>query len=217
MEVLHIEARKKFDFGKINWDALDDLKLSGSVSLAASVQYLDLLGEVKNYLEEKKIEVIIKKGAYHEGQVLGCNANAFDVSAENLLLLSDGKFHAFNNAIRLGREISVFNGVAVEKVNKKEVERGLARIKGRQAKFLSSKKIGLLVSTKFGQESKEYIKVAKRIEAKDKEVYIFISDNIDVHEFENFNYIDFWVNTACFGIGLDDKRVINLQDILEFI
>jgi diphthamide biosynthesis enzyme Dph1/Dph2-like protein len=216
MEVLHIEARKKFDFDKINWKALDELNLE-QVSLAASVQYLDLLVEVKNYLEEHGIEVIVREGAYHKGQILGCNANAFDENAKTLLLLCDGKFHAVNNAIRLGREIFVFNGENVDKVSVDDVEKEKARIKGRKVKFLSSEKIGLLVSTKFGQESKGWKVVAERIEAKGKEVYVFMTDNIDTGEFENFNYIDFWVNTACFGIGLDDKRVVNLQDILEFL
>ena len=84
-------------------------------------------------------------------------------------------------------------------------------------KFLSSKTIGLLVSTKIGQESKAYLKIAEKIEKINKNVYIFLTDNIDVREFDNFNYIDFWVNTACFGLGLDSLGVINLQDILEFI
>ncbi|MAG40221.1 hypothetical protein CMI41_04620 [Candidatus Pacearchaeota archaeon] len=216
MEVLHIEARKKFDFDKINWKALDELKLE-EVSLAASVQYLDLLKEVKDYLEEKDIKVIVKKGAYHDGQVLGCNPVAFDENAKTLLLLCDGKFHALNNALRLGREISVFNGDRIENVAKEDIDKMKAKIKGKQAKFLSSNKIGLLVSTKLGQESKNFKKVAEKIEAKGKEIYVFSTDNIDVNEFENFNYIEMWVNTACFGIGLDDPRIVNLQDILEFL
>lgn len=216
MEILHIEARKKVDLSAVNWEVLDGLDLK-EVSLAASVQYLDFLEEVKSYLEKKGVRVVVRKGAFHDGQVLGCNANAFDSSAETLLLLCDGKFHALNNAIRLGREIFVFNGDSVDKVSLNEVEKAKAKIKGKQVKFLSAKKIGLLVSTKFGQESKNYVAVAKRIEALNKEVYVFVTDNIDAGEFENFNYIDFWVNTACFGIGLDDSRIVNLQDILEFL
>jgi diphthamide biosynthesis enzyme Dph1/Dph2-like protein len=214
MEILHIEARKKF--GKINWKALDELNLE-QVSLAASIQYLDLLDEVKNYLEGKGVNVIIKKGAFHDGQVLGCNANAFDSDAKSLLLLCDGKFHATNNAIRLNREILIFNGEEVTKFDEKEMEKIKSKIKGKQMKFLSSKTIGLLVSTKIGQESKAYLKIAEKIEKINKNVYIFLTDNIDVREFDNFNYIDFWVNTACFGLGLDSLGVINLQDILEFI
>jgi diphthamide biosynthesis enzyme Dph1/Dph2-like protein len=217
MKVLHIEARKKFDLDNVNWGALDSLKLKESVSLAASVQYLDLLSEVREYLEKKGINVVVQKGAFHEGQVLGCNANAFDVSADNLLLLCDGKFHALNNAIRIGKEILVFNGETVEKVGVDEVEKARARIKGRQAKFLSSKVVGLLVSTKFGQSYKNWGAVAEKLEKKGKEVYVFVSDNIDVGEFDNFNFIEIWVNTACFGIGLDDPRIVNLQDVLEFL
>lgn len=217
MEVLHIEARKKINLDKVNWKALDSLGLKGSVSLAASVQYLDFLPEVKSYLEEKGFSVLVGRGAYHEGQVLGCNPAGFDSSADNLILLCDGKFHAMNNAIRLDKEVFVFNGAKVDKVTREELDTVKVKIKGKQTKFLSSDKIGLLVSTKFGQESKAWKKVAEKMESKGKEVYVFVSDNVDLNEFENFNYVDFWVNTACYGMGLDDNRIVNLQDILEFL
>jgi hypothetical protein len=51
MKLLHIEARKKFDISKLNLKPLDKFT---EVSLASTVQYLDLLPVVEKYLKSKK-------------------------------------------------------------------------------------------------------------------------------------------------------------------
>ena len=111
-EIIHIEARQKFNLNNVNLNALDKLPI-GTISLAATVQYLDLVNPVKDYLEKQKRKVILKKGAYYNCHVLGCNPNAFDKKSEILLLLCDGTFHALNNAIQLNKEIYVFDSLNV--------------------------------------------------------------------------------------------------------
>ena len=44
-----------------------------------------------------------------------------------------------------------------------------------------------------------------------KNSYVFICDNIDEGEFENFPGIDIWINTACPRI--DGKNIINAEDL----
>ena len=41
--------------------------------------------------------------------------------------------------------------------------------------------------------------------------------NINTDEFENFPQVQMWVNSACFGLARDDKRIINLSDVVEFL
>lgn len=216
VNVEFIEFRKKFDLDKINFKLLDALP-QGDVSLGASVQYLDFLKPVKDYLEKQNRKVIIQKGSYYDGQVLGCNSNAFNVTCDVLLLLCDGKFHALNNAISLNKEIYVFNGTKLDKVQDDELKVYFKKIQGKQMKYLNSEKIGILVSNKKGQFSSGAFKIKERIENSGKKVYVFFGDSLSVNEFENFPDIDIWVNTACFGLAMDNNKIINLSDILEFL
>ena len=44
-----------------------------------------------------------------------------------------------------------------------------------------------------------------------KESFIFVTNTFDIEQFENFNDIDCWVNTACPRI--EGKNIINLEDL----
>ena len=160
---------------------------------------------------------MIKKGSYYEGQVLGCNSNAFNPNSDILLLLCDGKFHALNNSIQLKKEIYIFNGLKLDKIEKSELEDHFKKIKGKQMKYLNSNNIGILVSNKKGQKSRGAFKIREKIESSGKKAYVFFGDSIPINEFENFPEIDIWVNTACFGLAMDNNKIINLSDILEFL
>ena len=216
MEKLFIETRKKFDLEKIKFDLLDSLP-GDKIALAGTVQYLELIPIVKKYLEEKGKQVIVKTGAYYDGHVLGCNSSALNSNADTLLMVTDGRFHAMNNAIQLQKEIYVFTTHTLEKVTQEEIEKHNERTLTKQKKYLFAEVIGLLVSSKHGQNQKGIHKIKERIENSGKKVYIFESDNINFNEFDNFPQIGMWVNTACFGLGRDDMRIINLSNILEFL
>jgi diphthamide biosynthesis enzyme Dph1/Dph2-like protein len=215
MEKMHLEVRKKFDFDKIDFGLLDGFE--GSVSLGATIQYLELMEKVKEYLENRGVKVIIKKGPVYDGQVLGCNPMALDASLDNILLVTDGKFHAYNNAIKIKKEISVFNGESLEKVTQKEIDKELAKIKGKQSKFLMETVVGLLVTTKEGQHYPNFEKLKKQIEEKGKKVFVFVGDSLSSNELDNFPEIKVWVNTGCYGIGFDDNRIVSLYDLEEFL
>lgn len=216
MKTLFIETKRKFDESGIRFELLD--KLPGeTVALAATIQYIDLIPRVKDYLESRGKEVLIKRGAYYEGHVLGCNSSALDKSADSLLMITDGTFHAINNAVQLQREIYVFTTRTLEKIEQREINEHNKRTLTKQKKFLMADVVGLLVSSKYGQHQKGIHSIKERIEKAGKRVYVFESDNINVVEFENFPQIQMWINTACFGLGRDDMRIVNLVDILEFL
>jgi diphthamide biosynthesis enzyme Dph1/Dph2-like protein len=216
METLFIEARRKFKDSDIDWGLLN--KVPGrNVSLAATIQYIDLVPKAKAYLERLGKNVVVRKGAYYDGHVLGCNSSALDRDSESILVITDGTFHAINNAIQLQRPVYIFTTNTLEKIEQRDIDIHNKKTLTKQKKFLMADNVGLLVSTKHGQNQKAIHKVKKNIEKTGKRAYVFESNNINIAEFENFPQIQIWVNTACFGIGRDDMRVINLADILEFL
>ena len=211
MKTLFIETRKKFP---------QDLDLSplnqipgNSISLAATIQYIDLIPKIKQYLEDKGKTVIAKQ----KPQVLGCQSQAFDKTADTLLLITDGKFHAINNAIQLNKEIHIFNTQTLEKITKEDLEKAKQKTKAKQTKFLSYNRIGIIISTKPGQQCDNIIGLKQKIEKQGKNTYIFQSDNVNPAELENFPDIELWINTACPGLALDSEKIVNLSDVEEFI
>ena len=216
MKTLFIEARRKFKDSDINLKLLN--KLPGkTISLAATIQYIGLIPKVKKYLESIGKKVTVKKGAYYKGHVLGCNSSAFEKSSDTLLLITDGKFHAMNNAVQLQKEIYVFTTKTLEKIDGEEIREHNKRTDVKKKKFLVAKNVGLLVSTKYGQFQKGIHNIGDKIKKQDKEVYVFEANDINTDEFENFPQIQIWVNTACYGLAQDDRRIVNLSDILEFL
>jgi len=215
MKPLYIKAKRKFKDEDIDLKPLDKLK-GKTISLAATIQYIDLIPKIKTYLEKQGKKVIIKQGTHHKAHILGCNSLALDKSADTILIITDGKFHALNNAIQIQKPIHIFNTKTLDKITQKEIDTYNNKTLTKQKKFLTSKKIGLLVSIKHGQKFKAIKQIKSKIEKLNKKVYVFESDNINPNEFENFPQIQIWVNTACPGLAMDDAKIINLSDIKRF-
>ena len=216
METLFIETKRKFEDSDINLSLLDAVK-GETISLAATIQYIDLVPKIKSYLESKGKKVVIKQGAHHKAHVLGCSSIALDKKSDEILIITDGKFHAINNAIQIQKPIHVFSGNTLEKVTQKEIDTHNKKTLAKQKKFLLSETVALILSTKHGQHHKQINKIKTKIKALGKKVYIFESNNINTQEFENFPQIQLWINTACYGLARDDPRITNLQDIIQFL
>jgi len=176
-----------------------------------------MVPKIKSYLESLGKKVTIKQGAHHKAHVLGCNSIALDKNSDILLMITDGKFHAINNAIQLQKPITVFTGTTLEDVTQKDIDAHNKKTLAKQKKFLLSEAVALILSTKHGQHHKQIEKIKARIKALNKKVYIFESNNINTSEFENFPQIQLWINTACYGLARDDSRIVNLVDISEFL
>jgi len=94
----------------------------------------------------------------------------------------------------------------------------LQKQKGAYLKFLDSDEIGIIISTKPGQN---YYKeaLALKDKYKEKNFYYLIFNTINFNDLENFPFIDCFVNAACPRIGFDDsmhfqKSIINIENIL---
>jgi len=182
-------------------------KLPKKLLLLYSIQYKTLTKSIKSQLEKANIKVLKTQ------QILGCSKINTTLP---ILLITTGKFHALNLYTQSSAIYLLYNN-AIKKISNKEINKLKTQRKTALLKFLSANKIGILVSTKPGQQNlKKAISIKKQLLKKHKQPYIFISNNIDINQFENFQ-IDSWINTACPGLAYDNPSIINIDELPKII
>jgi len=202
MKTLFIPASSKLKASSYKINSISK-KLPKNLVIAYSIQYKNLAYEIKKIIsKEHNIKLII--------QVLGCSKPKFSKEVQAILLLSDGRFHAVSLAKESKIPVYLFNGNKLEKISKNEIKISEKKQKVSYLKFLNADKIGILVSTKPGQQN-----LKKALEFKNKtkkRAYLFICNNVNVSEFENFG-LDSWVNTACPRLDMESSKIINIDKI----
>jgi len=202
MKTLFIESKARNLEVKLSKTEIN--KLPKKLILLYSIQYKELAEDIRKQLGMNKIRVERVK------QVLGCT-NLYNNQLP-ILLIGTGKFHAINLYLQAPIIYRLENN-KITKVPSSEIKEIEARKKTALIKFLSADNIGILVSTKPGQENlKQAIKLKERLGKNGKQAFIFISNEINLPQFENFN-INSWVNTACSGLSFDDSNIININEI----
>jgi diphthamide biosynthesis enzyme Dph1/Dph2-like protein len=205
MKVLYIES--KYKNLELDLKEKEISKLPSKLILAYSIQYKDIAIKIQKLLEKNKIIVSELK------QVLGCSTLSTTLP---ILLIGSGRFHALNLYLQ-SPQIFILNGNKIEQINKQEIKRLENKKRAALLNFLSADNVGILVTTKPGQENLNLaFKLKQKIEKKDKNAWIFIANNIDLSQFENFN-IGSWVNTACSGLSNDNPKIINYANIMNII
>lgn len=208
VKTLFVPAKAK----NIDLSVLKKLKIKGrKVGLVSAVQYVDYLDKVKLTLEKNNNHVEIA------GQMVGCNSSKaikLKDKVDCYVFFGSGEFHPLELVNTTGiREIYLVNPVSKTVSNFSEDE--LKKLENkRQAlikKYILADKIGILVSTKPGQNAlRTALRFAKTCK---KEAYVFMADEIDVNGLENFNDIQIWVNTACPRI--ESNNIISLKDVMQ--
>ncbi|MBI2647214.1 diphthamide synthesis protein [Candidatus Woesearchaeota archaeon] len=219
MEIMMIEGRYK---GKIDLSNLNTALLPNKIGLVTTIQFLDFVDEVSNYLEANgKIVFVDKIRQRYDAQLLGCDAGAAEKIKDDVdafLYLGTGKFHPLGITLSIDKDIFCYDPISaiLSKIDKKEVEAYKKKKNAAISKFFASTEVGILVSIKPGQNNfKKAIELKKKL--KDKNCYIFVFDTLDFSQVENFPFIECWINTACNRI-LDDyakfpKPIADLSDI----
>ncbi len=180
-------------------------KIQKNLSIFYSIQYEDIAKDIKKNLSDSH-------NILNFSQVLGCSKPSISEKTEVILLISSGKFHGISLAYETKKPVFIFDNYNLKKISKKEIENFEAKKKTSYLNYLNSEKIGILISTKPGQNRiKKALELKDKI--KDKEVYFFIANNLNFNELENFSKIDSWINTACPRLDLDSSKVINLKDL----
>jgi len=201
-----------------------------SVAIFASAQFMHFEKVVKQ-LNEIGVEIILTKTkrTSRVGQILGCNIydNNFERNIFQhvgaVIYIGDGAFHPSALLFAGIKNIIVFNPISnkMKLISKKDIEKQINKIKINLRKFINANTIGILVSLKPGQQHFVLAKKLKlKLKSQGKKAFIFVDNNFNLSDIENFNFIQCWVNTACPRIGTDDilnisKPIINIRDAFE--
>lgn len=203
MKQLFIPTKVK---SEINTKKISELNLPKSIAISYSIQYKEIAEQIQKILSKKhKITNFI--------QILGCSKPKFSKDTKAVLLISSGKFHAVSLAVESNLPVYILEADKLRKISEEEISSLRKRKKASYIKFLNADKIGILISTKPGQEN-----LQKAISLKNKmkkDSYLFISNDINTKEFENFSEIQSWINTACPRLDFDSS-VINIRDLKNY-
>lgn len=182
-----------------------------SVILFTTVQYLDFLPIVKDYLQKRGYSVKIgkpKRRAAYRGQVLGCDLSAVASSVGNTgvpVYIGTGEFHPRGAALATNKRIVIID-IEQRKVRTiyPELDLFLKRRWGLIETALKSKRYGIIVSSKTGQSRIDLAKHLHKLALKaGKKSDIIILGRITPDALMDLGY-DAYVSTACPRIALDD-------------
>ena len=224
METRFIAAKYE---GKISLGKEVIGKLPLKTGLASPIQFIGQLGMIKKEIESIKNKSFFKKINKNKkiiiaGQILGCNVKNAEKIANKVdafLYVGDGEFHPLAIALKINKPVYQYNPLNKEfkKISEEEINKIKKNKKISYIKFLHADNVGIIISTKPGQHYpiEKTNSLIKRLENKykNKKFYTFICDNVDEKEFENFNFIQAWVNTACSRIS--GKNIINVEDVVN--
>jgi len=183
------------------------------------VQYLGFQTEIKKQLISAGKEVALFKSRHgkYPGQVLGCDVLESKKDGDAFLYIGDGKFHPTALLYKNKKKVFCYNPFTekIEVLEEDYLQKQEQKKKGQLSKLLSSKNIGVIISTKPGQnQTKKAEELKEKLEKEGKSVYLFLTDEINVNQLPNFNFIEVWVNTACPRL-VEDFNGLNLEDLRE--
>lgn len=229
MKVLFVPARYKKELSKEFMQKILVAIKCEKVGLFTTVQFLVQLKQLEKFLVQNRKKVLLgepKQRAAERGQVLGCDpsaAMAVEKEIDCFVYLGSGMFHPMALALESSKTILQANPLTgeVSELDRKKVEQFKKLKKEMLNKFSKAKTIGILISSKPGQENLKAAEAVKeQLEQKGKNVYMFYFDTLIPEELLNFPQIEAWVNTACPRISIDDidrfdKPVVDAKDILK--
>jgi len=205
MKTLFIDAKSSIEI-KLSKEQI--AKLPKNIGLATTIQHLHKIKDIQSQIPDSIIA----------GQVLGCSADPCEKIKDKVdafLYIGTGKFHPVWIAIKTEKPVFCYNPTSkkLTTIEKKEIDNYNKKKMASLTKYLSSDKIGILVSTKSGQSRMEDAK--KLAKNKDKEYFLFAFDTLNISDLENFPFIQCWVNTACPRIADEKISIVNFDDLKE--
>lgn len=197
-------------------------QLPKTVLLFLNIQFHHQYDDLKRQLEDAGITVKTArpKHAWHDGQVLGCSTEKWDVAQEAFVYVGDGRFHPTAFLFNNDQPVYVYDPKTEKSrvLGKEEIADVIKGRKAGLATFYASKRIGVLITTKYGQQR---LKPAQRLQERfpDKTFYLLLGDTIDFSKLEDFPFIESYINTACPRISDDFSKVprpvVNIEEIAE--
>ncbi|HLE05813.1 MAG TPA: diphthamide synthesis protein [Candidatus Nanoarchaeia archaeon] len=179
------------------------------ILITSTIQFSAMIDKLKDLLKNHDITII--------PPVLGCSK--INTTADAIIIITTGEFHAINIALRTGKPVFVIGPNGVKRISDKDIK-DLQKKKAMMiSKVLDAKIIGVLLSTKPGQEHEEIAnELISKLKSKGKEAYLFVANELSPSQLNDFP-VDAWINTACPRISEDefDKPIVNHEDIKEHL
>ena len=233
MKTLFMEARSSVDL-ILSDEALLNLKdfsssLGNKVGLITTVQHCHKIFSLKEQLVKNGFSVFTGRGfrTKHEAQILGCDVGAATSIKEKVdffIYVGTGRFHPIAVSVATNKPVLKYNPFTKQlaELSLEEVDKYKKHVRAGQVAFLSSHKIGILLTEKSGQRNFELAMLLKeKIKNAGKKPFVLAFDTLDFSQLENFPFIECFVNTACPRL-IDDylkfpRPVVNASDIMEFL
>ena len=202
MKTIFIPAKSKQELDYSN--IIGQLeKLPKNIAICYSIQFEHQAKELASILKNKHITAI--------KQILGCSRPSFPKNTQAIILIGQGRFHSVSLQYETGIKVYLIENSKINEVSEKDVENMKKKQKASHVNYLSQNKIGILITNKPGQQRlQKALELKKKL--KTKKTYLFLCNNIDTSEFENFG-LKSWINTACPRLDLDDYRIINAKEL----
>lgn len=213
-KVKFVEVFINLDIAELLEEALPRLK--ERIGLFTTVQHIQMMGEVKEWLESKGRTVLVGRGDSRirfEGQVLGCNITVIDPIAQKvdqLLYIGSGNFHPLSAAISTDLPVLIIDPLMGELREIGELKDRILRQRHAAITLASeAKNFLILVSTKIGQmRMEEALKLRKEAEEAGRTAEIILLEEFAPERMLAYS-TDAFVSTACPRIAIDDYLKYN--------
>jgi 2-(3-amino-3-carboxypropyl)histidine synthase len=209
--MLFIESYSKVTLDKSLDEAIGLLENYSKIALATTTQHLNLLDEIKDYLEDNGKEIVLGSSkSTRKGQVLGCNFSSIkNLEAEAYLFVGSGNFHPLGIHLFTKFPVIVADPYAGEARDIGEFADKILRIRfARITKAKEAKRWGILISSKEGQHRLELAKeIKKSLDDEGMEAFLIILDNISPEALLPYMDLEGFVVTACPRIAIDDSQM----------
>jgi|GEM_PF-798455 len=227
MKTLFIKTEKKL---QKQFFSLDFSPLPKKIGILCTIQFISFSKKIAEMLEKNSRKVFLSKPVQSKKckqkiaypcQILGCDLSAAkqtEKKVDAFLFLGSGSWHLSQLALLTSKPIFFLEGQKIKLFPKEKRKRLHSFRKGVISKFLFSDKVGILVSTKPGQQQlKTALKMRKKLQKQlSKKAFLFLADSINKAELENFSPRA-WLNTVCPGLCFDIPSInpAELEDIFK--
>jgi len=207
--VLFVEVQMDVDPLPLLPEVLDSLK--GRVGLVTTVQHIDWVGKVKEWLESRGISVAVGRGdtrTAHPGQVLGCNvtaATSISDRVDQFLYIGSGDFHPLAVSLETSKPVVILDPMNREVRDVEELtERILRQRHGAIVLGSEASSFAVLISTKPGQMRIDLANSLRdTLRSMGKEAIEVAMDRFDPEKLLAFS-VDAYVSTGCPRVAIDD-------------
>lgn len=223
---LYIETHAKINIEPALQQALPLLLNYNTIGLATSIQHINTIPKVKQFLIAQGKTVLVGDAGQlaNAGQVIGCNYSnpkAIADQVDTFLFIGGGIFHPLGIALGTGKPTIIADPYDNRAYSITDEAQRL--LKQRYASITAARKaktIGILVGVKPGQKHLDQaLKAKAQAEKAGRTAYILAGSEITPEGLMEFPQFDAYVNTACPRISLDSpgkfqKPILTLNEFM---